>query len=175
MTAMSFDDVLLRLNRLDEDVYLSFDTDKRYYLIIVGGSALILHKLRTIATHDIDSIGVSKELYPLLEKHDINTRAQAYINCFPYNYEDRLKLVFQGRKIDVYVVSLEDAVIAKLYASRPVDIVDITDSNVLMNLDWDKLEFLATDESEAWSSRLNDNSYNIFLDAYKDYVREFKL
>ena len=144
--------MLSRLQHLDEDAYLLFDSDIRFSIIIVGGSALILQKYRINATQDIDSIAVSKELYPLLEKYDINTRVQAYINSFPYNFEDRLVLVFKGRKVDAYTASLEDVVVAKLYASRSVDIFDITEDEVLRSIDWDKLEYLATDETEAWSS-----------------------
>ena len=151
-----------------------YDSDIRFSIIIVGGSALILQKYRTNATQDIDSISVSKELYPLLEKYDINTRVQAYINCFPYNFEDRVSMVFEGRKVDVYTASLEDVIIAKLYASRSVDIFDITDDEVLKSVDWGKLNYLATDESEAWSSKINENSYNMFLDSYKEYVRRYK-
>ena len=171
MSRFSFDDILSRLRQLDEDAYLLYDSNIRFHIIIVGGSALILQKYRTNATQDIDSISVSKELQPLLEKYDINTRAQAYINSFPYNHEDRLNLILSGKKVDIYAISLEDVVIAKLYASRPVDLADITSKEVLNNIDWDKLKHLATSKNEAWASRLNDNNYSIFLDAYKEYER----
>ena len=174
MFELSYDDLLMRLRQLDEDAYLLYNTDTRYHIIIVGGSALILQKYRTNATQDIDAISASKELYPILEKYDINTRVQAYINSFPLNYEDRLNLVLAGKRVDVYTLSLEDVVIAKLYASRPLDIADITSREVIDSIDWEKLKHLATDENEAWASRLNDNNYSIFLDAYNDYERMYK-
>ena len=173
MLMLSFEDLLSRLRQLDEDAYLMSDSDVRYYMVIVGGSALILQKCRTNATQDIDSISFSKELYPLLEKYDINARVQAYINCFPLNYEDRLIPVLNGRKVDFYTASLEDVVIAKLYASRSVDIFDITSDEVLQSLNWEKLRHLATDDDEAKASRLNDSNYSVFLDAYKEYERRY--
>ena len=173
MLELSFDNMLMRLHQLDEDAYLLYDSNIRFHIIIVGGSALILQKYRMTATHDIDSISVSKELWPLLEKYDINMRAQAYINSFPYNHEDRLVLIMSGKKIDVYSISLEDVIIAKLYASRPIDISDITSQEVLNKIDWEKLKHLATDENEAWASRQNDNNYQVFLDAYKAYERKY--
>ena len=36
------DDLLERLARLDEDADLMFDDDRRFRMVIVGGSALIL-------------------------------------------------------------------------------------------------------------------------------------
>ena len=173
MLELSFDDLLSRLHQLDEDAYLLYDSDVRFHIIIVGGSALILQKYRTNATHDIDSISVSKELLPLLDKYDINTRAEAYINSFPYNHEDRLKLILSGKKVDVYTISLEDVVIAKLYAARSVDMFDITTEEVLNSIDWKQLKYLATDENEAWASRLNDTNYYVFLDTFKEYERKY--
>ena len=173
MADMFFNDLLIRFNRLDEDANLLFEDDTRFHLIVIGGSALILHGFYVRATRDIDSISVSKELYPLLGKYDINTLSQAFINCLPYNFEDRLTLVFNGKKVDVFAASLEDIVIAKLYASRPIDVVDLTTDSIIQNIDWELLDFLATDSSEAWSSRLNDRNYEIFLDAYNDYKRKY--
>lgn len=174
MINLDYNSIYERLVRLDEDAGLLFDTDTRYQIIVVGGSSLVLQRLGKTATQDIDSIDVSKELSPLLEKYDINTYAEAYINNFPYNYEDRLILLFEGNNVNVYVMSLEDVVISKLCASRPPDIIDITAPDVIAHLNWDILHHLATDEYEAKASALNDRNYNIFKDAYYDYVKEYK-
>jgi len=167
-------DLLDRFKRLDEDAHLLFDTDERFHLVIVGGSALILQQYISRATHDVDTISVSSKLFALLENYDIDSRVQAYINNFPYNYEDRLVLVFSGRKIDFFAASLEDIVVAKLYSMRPTDKSDIESKEVLMHMDWDLLERLAVADDEARASALNDRNYNDFKMSYDEYVERFR-
>lgn len=95
----------------------------RYHL---GGSAFILLGKLTRATHDIDVLSVPKELYTLLGKYDINTNVEAYIDNFPYNFQDRLQpLPFGGTKVQFYTPSLEDLVIAKLCSFRDTDKADV--------------------------------------------------
>ena len=168
------DDLIERLERLDEDADLLFDDDRRFKMVIVGGSALILLETITRATHDIDVLDVSSEIVGLLEKYDINTRVATFINNFPYNYDDRIVPVrLNGKRIDFYTASLEDIVVAKLYSNRPTDIQDIIDPNVLAAIDWNRLECLATDEQEAKCSALNEFRYKEFLDSYKAYVERW--
>ncbi len=69
------DDLLERLDRLDEDASLMFGDDERFRLVIVGGGALILLECILRATHDVDVISASPELLCLLDKYDINTFA----------------------------------------------------------------------------------------------------
>ena len=90
MTGFFKTDLLKRLERLDEEVDLLFDDDRRFNMVIVGGSALILLETITRATLDIDALDVSSEIIPLLEKYDINTHVGTFINNFPYNYYDRI-------------------------------------------------------------------------------------
>ena len=168
------DELIERLKRLDEDADLSFDTNERYHLVIVGGGALILRRYIMRATHDLDAISASTKLFPLLEKYDINCRVQTFINNFPYNYEDRLVPLFQGCKVDFFTASLEDIVISKLYSVRPVDEFDIEVDEVLKKLDWELLEKLAIDENEAKASALNDRNYADFRARYDNYVRRFR-
>lgn len=174
MLKLTRDELRERLLRLDEDADLSFDSDDRCRLVIVGGGALILQQYIMRATHDLDAISVSPKLLSLLEKYDINCRVQTFINNFPYNYEDRLVPLFQGRKIDFFTASLEDIVIAKLYSRRPVDQSDIEVKEVLKKLDWDLLDKLAFDEDEAKASVLNERCYADFKANYENYVRGFK-
>ena len=169
------EDLLERLARLDEDADLLFDDDRRFRMVIVGGSALILLETITRATHDIDALDVSPEIVDLLEQYDINTRVATFINNFPYNYDERLIPVrLNGRRIDFYTASLEDIVIAKLYSGRATDIQDIIDPKVLKQIDWDRLEYLATSEEEAMASALNEFRYAEFLDSYHTYVGRWK-
>ena len=169
------DDLLERLSRLDEDADLLFDDDRRFKMVIVGGSALILLETITRATSDIDALDVSPEIVDLLEKYDINTRVGTFTNNFPYNYDERLVPVrLAGRRIDFYTASLEDNVIAKLYSGRATDVQDIIDPNVLREIDWDRLEHLATAEDEAKASSLNETQYKEFLDSYQTYKERWK-
>ena len=168
------EDLLERLARLDEDADLLFDDDRRFRLVIVGGSALILLETITRATHDIDALDASPEIVGLLEKYDINTRVGTFINNFPYNYDERLIPVrLDGRRIDFYTASLEDIVIAKLYSGRATDMQDIIDPRVIAQIDWERLEHLATAENEAKASALNEFRYAEFLDNYHTYVRRW--
>lgn len=168
------DDLLERLVRLDEDADLLFDDDRRFRMVIVGGSALILLETITRATHDIDALDVSPEIVELLEKYDINTRVGTFINNFPYNYDERLVPVrLDDRRIDFYTASLEDIVIAKLYSGRATDIQDIIDPRVLKAINWERLEYLATAEDEAKASALNPFRYEEFFDSYRTYVERW--
>lgn len=175
MPDMLREDLLERLDRLDEDASLMFDGNERFHLVVVGGSALILLERITRATHDVDAISVSREILELLEKYDINCRVQAYSSNFPYNYEDRLvPLHIGGRKIDFYTASLEDIVIAKLYSARATDIRDVESEKVVEAIDWKLLEKLAIEEDEARASALNDRCYADFKANYDDYIRRFR-
>jgi len=168
------EDLLIRLDRLDEDVSYLYDENVRFRLVIVGGSALVLQDYLSRATFDIDAIEVSREIYTLLDKYDIDCRVNAYVFNFPYNFEDRLlKLDVGGRRIDIFTASLEDIVISKLYSIRPQDIQDIENKVVLDNLDWDLLEKLANDENEAKCSTLNTRTYSEFKQSYDEYRRRF--
>lgn len=174
MDGFTKEDLLLRLDRLDEDASLLFDDDCRFKMVIVGGSALILLETITRATLDIDALDASPEIVDLLEKYDINMRVGTFVNNFPYNYDDRLVPVrVGGKRIDFYTASLEDIVIAKLYSGRDKDIRDITDPRVLSAINWRRLTYLATAEEEAQASALNPFRYSEFLDSYKNYVERW--
>lgn len=89
------------------------------------------------STFDIDALEVSRGIYTLLDKYDINCRVNAYVCNFPHNFQDRmLKLKVGGRRIDIFTASLEDIVISKLYSIRPQDIQDIENVNIWDNLNW---------------------------------------
>lgn len=50
---------------------------------------------------------------------------------------------------------------------------DLIDPRVLAAVDWQRLEYLATDEGEAKASALNEFRYNEFLGSYKTYVERW--
>ena len=161
MGKMILDDLRKRLERLDEDADLMIDNDDRYQMVIVGGSAFILLGKLTRATHDIDALSV--------------TDVEAYIDNFPYNFQDRLQpLPFGGTKVQFYTPSLEDLVIAKLCSFRDTDKADVESEAVRNSLDWDLLEHLATDEDELRASILNDWRYRDFYIRYQEYVERWR-
>ena len=169
------EDLIKRLERLDEDAYLLYPGEERYRLIIVGGSALILLEVISRSTLDIDAISASREIRGLLDRYDINCDVQTYINNFPYNYEDRLKpLPIRGRKVDFFTASLEDIVIAKLFSYRDTDRQDIITDTVIKALDWDLLDQIAKSDEEVKLNALNDRNYNDFLFNYEEYVRRYR-
>lgn len=135
---MQNSDLLDRLDRLDEDASLLFSKEDRLFLVIVGGSALVLQKMLKRSTDDIDALEISSKLNGLIERYDINTRVATYISNFPYNFMDRIvKIEVGGRIIDFYTASLEDIVISKLYSNREKDKLDIENEDVLNSIDWD--------------------------------------
>lgn len=164
-----------RLLRFDEDVSLLFGTDSRYRIVIVGGSALVLTGNLSRATHDIDALNVSWQLQSLLEPYDINTAAEAYINNFPYRYEDRLlPLELPTKVIDYFTPCLEDLVISKLCSVRDTDLHDIETASVREQLNWALLEQLALSPDELKASCLNDRCYEEFLMRYYAYAERWK-
>ena len=168
-------ELLNRLIALDEEVSLLYPNSDRIHLVIVGGGALVLMEYLTRSTHDIDVLSVSHRIEEIMQKYDLNSQVQTYINNFPYNYEDRIKLLpIRGKIIDFYTASLEDIIIAKLYSYRDTDLADISEPNVIGAVDWDLLHKLATAEDEAKASSLNEYRYREFLDRYQDYERRFR-
>ncbi len=172
---MRRDEMLSRLADLDEEVSLLYPDNDRIRIVIAGGGALVMMEYLARSTHDIDVLSVSHRIEDLMQKYDINTRVQTYINNFPYNYEDRIKLLpISGKKIDFYSASLEDIIIAKLYSYRDTDYADICDPHITASVDWDLLHTLATDDGEAKASALNEYRYREFLSRFIDYERRFR-
>ena len=171
---MHRDEMIRRLQALDEEVDLLYPDVERIRMVIVGGGALVLMEYLSRSTHDVDVLSVSHQIQDLMLKYDINTMVQTYINNFPYNYEDRIKLMLSGKKIDYYTGALEDIIIAKLYSYRDTDISDITAPAVLKDIDWDLLHHLATSEDEAKASALNEYRYREFLEKYNEFERTYR-
>jgi len=172
---MNKQDILSRLDLLDEDTSYIFSENIRFRMVIVGGSALLLNEFIERSTYDIDVLIVSCELVQLLSKYDIDNRTSIYLFNFPYNFEDRLvKLDIGGRRIDFYTVSLEDIVISKLYSSRVKDSIDIENELVLIHLDWELIDKIIMDENEVKASSLNDRTFSELFHSYEEFKRRFK-
>ena len=170
---LSKQDILTRLERLDLRVAAEFDDfDGRFTLIIVGGGALVLLDYITRATNDIDVLEVSQNLYKFIEQYDINGRANAHIFSYLYNFLDRVELVWSGLKVDYYVASLEDIVVAKISANRGKDLDDLAQVHSFVN--WDKLDSLLQDEEELSTLKMSDRTYSDFKANYESFERRYR-
>ena len=147
-------------------------TNRTFYLVLAGGSALMLLGHLSRATDDMDALKCSPELVELMEKYDINNRiAGAYGDHFPYNWEDRLvPLDVHTKVVKCYAVSLEDVVASKLCSSRPDDEFDVRRPEVVAAIDWG---LLATAAQEMQASQLNPRRYHEFVHNYESFRQEF--
>jgi len=162
-------DLTKRLIDLDRAATLLFD-ERRFRVVLVGGGAMILLGCLSRATQDLDAIQFPTELVGLMETYDVNGRVTAYLDHFPFNFEDRLVPVdVETQTITFLTASLEDIVVSKLYSNRDTDAVDIRRPEVLDALNWMALE-LAVDEAR--QSCLNDRRYMEMRRNYDDYREE---
>ena len=89
---MQLQDILERLERLDEDIELTFDDDTEFKCYIVGGGAFMIMGYAMRSTHDIDVLeAMPKVLQSLFKKQDMNCDVMAYSDNFPLGYEERAR------------------------------------------------------------------------------------
>jgi hypothetical protein len=168
---MLLDDIRQRLLQLDEDADLMFEEDQRFICIIVGGSAFALLGYSTRATHDIDMLRASPELNSLLQKYDMNTNVQAYLDNFPDDCWERLQPIpLKTQRISFYTLSLEDLVVSKLAAWRGQDIADISSAEVIRSIDWDQL---AKSADILRQGMLNERTRSEFDYAFQTYWEKY--
>jgi len=172
MLEMYRDDMLDRMQRLDRRASLEFKEAGRFQVVIVGGGMLVLRGYIARSTEDIDILDADSRLFDLMELFDMNGRVNAYMNSFPYHYENRIDLIWSGKKIDYYTASLEDVVISKICAGRGKDIIDI--SEISDNINWETLERLAKDEEELRLIKMSARDYMNFEATYEEVERRFR-
>ena len=139
---MNGQEILQRLEELDAELYLSGYQGERIQMIIVGGSALLLHRCIQRSTHDVDilysSISIHREL---LERYDLNTSSSPFLGHFSDTLDQRLILIpLHTICIDYYIPSLEDLIISKLTSDRGKDTEDIKQSLVYEKASLEKLQ-----------------------------------
>lgn len=152
-------ELIEKLKRIDENIYFSkiLEPGTRASVVIVGASALLLYGLsRKGATKDVDIYEAEQSIQAaLFADRDFNSRCNAYSQCLPYNFEDRLeKIDIDTFVLDVYVPSVEDLAVMKLYRWDQPDIIDLTAPEFLTQLDWDQLHQLVYSPDEAAASRI---------------------
>lgn len=171
---MQLNDIIDRLQRLDEDVELTFCDDTEFKCYIVGGGALIIMGYVLRSTHDIDVLEtLPKTLQSLFAKYNMNCDVAAYGDNFPLGYEDRaIGVAIKTYRVKFFTLSLEDLVISKLCTTRhEQDDTDIESEKVINSINWDMLDCLA---QSMRNSMISSQNYTNFVYNYNQYVRKFK-
>ena len=162
------------LLEIDEEVELEVDTEGRYSIVIVGGAAFMLANLTgRNATHDVDVLRADEAIQGVLARHrQLNTQVQVYADRLPKGFEGRLaRIPIETAAVDFFRPSAEDLAVMKLYSWRKQDQIDLMSAEMLAKLDFDLLDRLVYDESEAKASSLTSLTYRKMVEVYE---REFK-
>ena len=109
-------------------------SDKNFELIIAGGSAMICSYGYPLGTADIDAIVKKADLSEVdiyikktakklsLALDWLNMWVSSFTHYLPDDYEDRLSILFKGKKITVKTFGKEDILILKCFAHRGKDV-----------------------------------------------------
>jgi hypothetical protein len=105
-------------------------------LVIGGGAAMILAYQHTIATQDVDAFAakgglriadldlmaraVADELD--IEPGWLNSHFETFTAVLPADYASRLRLVYQGKHLQIDALGPEDLLIMKCFAARDKDL-----------------------------------------------------
>lgn len=180
---MDKNELIAKIRRIDENVFFSRQDNShaRAKVIIVGASALLLCDLsKKGATKDVDVLRVEASVREALYADpDFNSQCLAYETCLPYNFEDRLVPIdLDTFVLDIFVPSIEDLAVMKLYRWEVPDKSDLTAAEFLAQLDWDMLDHLVHSPDEAAASRCalpeDDRELKNLLFNYAEYEREWR-
>lgn len=160
---------MLELDSIVNSIYPGMIFD----CVIVGGGALLIKNIIIRGTLDVDVLELSTEVEELFAGFDFNTRVKAVLDCFPYNYEDRLELVdIPSKSIRYFTPSIEDLIVSKLYAYREKDIEDLR--KIKDSKQYNK-ELLDKVVIEARESAITDRRYLEMVDLYIAFFKESEL
>ena len=151
MRAFDETGVMDRLRQLDGDLFALFGGARRFELVIVGGSALMVQGLlpHARATRDIDVLRTASEVEELLARYDMNTDVATFLYRYPQGWEERkVRVPFEGDALDVYTLSNEDLAITKLLSWRAVDQSDLRAMKNGGGIDFGKLRGILDDALE---------------------------
>lgn len=169
------EELLSMLAKIDQEASLTFGTvAKKLPVVIVGGSAFLLHDLTNRpTTRDVDVLAHDDALRDILSNyHAVNAAVTAYIDQVPYNFEERLVHIdLKTETVEFLTPSFEDLAIMKLYGWRPNDQVDLENPAFLERVDWDALDNLVYNPDEARASALSDRRYKEMVSTYEEYSR----
>ena len=162
------------LLEIDEEVELEVGTGGRYSVVIVGGAAFMLADLTSRnVTHDVDVLRADEAIQNVLLRHrQLNTQVQVYADRLPKGFEGRLaRIPIETAAVVFFRPSAEDLAVMKLYSWRKQDQIDLMSAKMLAKLDFDLLDRLVYDDSDAKASSLTSLTYRKMVEVYE---REFK-
>lgn len=166
MNKFELEQRMIELDNLVYDLY----PNMKFECVIVGGGALLIKNIITRGTLDVDVLEVSEEIEELFEGFDFNTRVKAVLDCFPYNYYDRLELVnLKTRSINYYTPSIEDLIVSKLYAYRGKDVDDLKKIKASKRFNQELLEKVVV---EARESAITERRYEEMVSLYETFFKE---
>jgi hypothetical protein len=151
MQSFQKDGIIHRIIQLDNDLLALYGMTRRFEIILVGGSALVLLDLLSDErfTTDIDVLETSNEIIPLLERYDMNLDVSTFIYKYPENWRERLQPIeYEDKVLDVYTLSNEDLAITKLLAWRRTDQTDLVNMLAAGSIDVGKLKNIINDITE---------------------------
>lgn len=124
---------------------------------ILGGTGLLFHGVEQMFTVDIDTANRISDNVKELVTPFISDNASEVVKLAS-GYEKRLVPYPRGKfeHCEVYILSLEDIVITKLYSYRTKDREDLKCTDVLTRVDMSVLHKIISTEFEADISRLLD-------------------
>lgn len=172
--------LLEKLKHIDEDAFFAGipRNGAKVRVVIVGGSALLLHDLSQKAvTKDVDIYAAEDSVRDILYADpDFNAQCQTFSACLPYRFEERLVTApMETMAVEYLTPSLEDLAVMKLYRWEEPDKLDLTAARFLESLNWTQLDQLVHDPEEAAASRIalpeNDREFQNLLHNYEEYRR----
>lgn len=123
---------------------------------VLGGSALVFHGVSSVATIDIDVANKLNDKIRNLVDDFISDNASE-VAVLPKRYMNRL-VPFHAEEfkhITVYLLSLEDLVVTKLGSFRHKDKEDLTKTDLMQKVNYDKLlEIIREEFDEEMKSNL---------------------
>jgi len=166
------EEAIQKLKKFDEEIYNLYPELVGKVDVIIAGSTTQMQYLDNFRwTYDIDILKSNFIFKDLMEKYSMNTEIQNIADYnIPYDYEERIqRLDFGFKAVNFYVVSLEDFIVMKLMAYRPKDVIDLSNKELIKQINWNILDELILKMDEVF---LNDRIKNEFHYLYKNFKEE---
>ena len=170
---MNKNQLIKNLLNFDREVDMLYgNSEMTFKCYIVGGGALVLTDYVSRVTHDVDILrAVPNVIVPLMAKYDMNMNVSAHMCSFADDYYLRAqKLDIGSRCVEFYTLSLEDLVASKLASARDKDLEDISQPEIITNLNWKLLDEIIETAEEGI---LSDWDRQALKTNYKNYKEDY--
>ncbi|WCF11511.1 DUF6036 family nucleotidyltransferase (plasmid) [Paenibacillus thiaminolyticus] len=155
----------------DQFIQRLFPDISKLQLIIVGGASFLLKGFESKFTLDIDTISIlDSDVQSYLESFSINSAASEVITLSKTYYERTTLIPSDCKVLELRVLSNEDLVLAKIGRSKSSDIMDILDTGIMYEINFELLEQIAK-ELEAYNY---DNFKHKWQDFKQTILKTFK-